>query len=134
MTMFNRFFLSVALAFATPLAAQQVPAPHFVFFDWGKNELSGDAKAELDKVVAEYSAKGGGQVVLAAYSDRSGDARANRLISRKRGELVKAYLAGKGVPDGAIRVQAYGEDHPFIDTADGVREVQNRRVDIWVVN
>lgn len=134
MTMFSRFFALTALLFATPLAAQQVPAPHFVFFDWGKNELSGDAKAEIDKVAAEYATKGGGQVVLAAYTDRSGDARANRTISRKRGELVKAYLVGKGVAADAIRVQAYGEDHPFVATDDGVREVQNRRVDIWVVN
>lgn len=128
-------FLTVAaLALTSPLAAQQVPAPHYVFFDWGKNELSGDAKAELDKVAGDYAAKGSGQIVLAAYTDRSGDAQANRTISRRRGELVKTYLVGKGVPAAAIRVQAYGEDHPFVATADGVREVQNRRVDLWIVD
>lgn len=132
--MIRRFLALIALLLAAPLAAQQVPAPHFVFFDWGKNELSGDARAELDKVAGKYAAKGGGKVVLAAYTDRSGDARANRAVSRRRGELVKAYLAGKGVPADAIRVQAYGEDHPFIATDDGVREVQNRRVDLWIVD
>ena len=132
--MIVRLFALVALSLSVPAIAQSVPAPHYVFFDWGKNELSRDAMGELDLVAVEYAAKGGGKVVLAAYTDRSGDARANRVISQKRGELVKAYLAGKGVPAGAIRVQAYGEDHPFITTDDGVREVQNRRVDLWVVN
>lgn len=129
-----RHFAFVALAIASPLAAQRVPAPHYVFFDWGKNELSRDAMSELDKVAGEYAAKGGGSVVLAAYTDRSGNARANRVISRVRGELVKDYLAGKGIAAAAIRVQAYGEDHPFIITDDGVREVQNRRVDLWIVD
>lgn len=131
--MIFRLIALVALALSAPVVAQQLPAPHFVFFDWGKNELSGDAKAELDKVAGDFAAKGG-RVILAAYTDRSGDARANRAISRKRGELVKTYLVGKGVPADAIRVQAYGEDRPYIATADGVREVQNRRVDIWIVD
>nr|WP_294849826.1 OmpA family protein [uncultured Sphingomonas sp.] len=128
-----RLFALVALSLSVSAVAQQVPAPHFVFFDWGKNELSRDAMAELDKVAANYAAKGG-QVVLAAYSDRSGDARVNLVMSRRRGELVRDYLAGKGVPAGAVRVQAYGEANEFVPTADGVREVQNRRVDIWIVN
>lgn len=132
--MIIRLFALLALAISIPVVAQQVPAPHYVFFDWGKNELSRDATAELDKVAGEYAAKGGGTVVLAAYTDRSGDARANRVISRKRGELVRDYLVGKGVPASAIRVQAYGEDHPFVTTDDGVREVQNRRVDAWVID
>lgn len=132
--MILRLLAPVALLLSAPIAAQQLPAPHFVFFDWGKNELSGDAKSELDKVAAEYAARGSGRVVLAAYTDRSGDARANVAVSRKRGELVKAYLADKGVPTGAIRVQAYGENRPYVATEDGVREVQNRRVDIWIVD
>lgn len=131
--MIFRLIAPVALALSIPVAAQQLPAPHFVFFDWGKNELTGDARAELDKVAGDFAAKGG-RVVLAAYTDRSGNARANRAISRKRGELVKTYLVGQGVPADAIRVQAYGEDHPYVVTADGVREVQNRRVDIWIVD
>ena len=131
--MIVRLFALLALSLSVPAVAQSVPAPHFVFFDWGKNELSRDAIGELDKVAAEYAAKGG-QVVLAAYSDRSGDARVNRVMSKRRGELVRDYLAGKGIPAGAIRVQAYGEANAFVPTADGVREVQNRRVDVWVVN
>lgn len=131
--MIFRLIALIALVLSAPVVAQQSPAPHFVFFDWGKNELTGDARAELDKVAGEFAAKGG-RVVLAAYTDRSGGARANRAISQKRGELVKTYLVGKGIPADAIRVQAYGEDRPYIATADGVREVQNRRVDIWIVD
>jgi len=43
---------------------------------------------------------------------------------------VKSYLAGKGVPDAAMTTEAFGESKPLVDTADGVREPQNRRVQI----
>jgi outer membrane protein OmpA-like peptidoglycan-associated protein len=35
-----------------------------------------------------------------------------------------------GVPREAIVVTAYGETRPLVPTADGVREPQNRRVEI----
>ena len=41
-----------------------------------------------------------------------------------------SYLAGRGIPDGAITTQAFGESRPLVETADGVREPQNRRVEI----
>ena len=50
--------------------------------------------------------------------------------SRTRATLVRDYLAGKGVPAAAMTVRAYGETAPIIATEDGVREVQNRRVEI----
>nr|MDP9415782.1 flagellar motor protein MotB [Pseudomonadota bacterium] len=37
---------------------------------------------------------------------------------------------GRGVPDGAITTEAFGESRPLVETADGVREPQNRRVEI----
>jgi len=39
-------------------------------------------------------------------------------------------MAGKGVPDSAMTTEAFGESKPLVDTADGVREPQNRRVEI----
>jgi outer membrane protein OmpA-like peptidoglycan-associated protein len=43
---------------------------------------------------------------------------------------VKAYMAGKGVPEGSMTTEAFGESRPLVETADGVREPQNRRVEI----
>ncbi|WP_235536306.1 MULTISPECIES: OmpA family protein, partial [unclassified Sphingomonas] len=42
-------------------------------------------------------------------------------LSQRRADSVKAYLAGKGVPDSAIATEAFGESRPLVDTADGVR-------------
>jgi OOP family OmpA-OmpF porin len=51
-------------------------------------------------------------------------------LLQRRADLVKSYLAGKGVPLAAMTTQAFGESQPPIDTADGMREPQNRRVEI----
>ena len=43
---------------------------------------------------------------------------------------VRGYLTQRGIADGAITSQAFGETNPRVPTADGVRELQNRRVEI----
>jgi outer membrane protein OmpA-like peptidoglycan-associated protein len=43
---------------------------------------------------------------------------------------VAAELVRRGVQRNIITVQAFGESRPLVPTADGVREPQNRRVEI----
>lgn len=103
--------------------------PALVFFDWGKSELGGDAKAGLDKIVERYR-QAPRPLTVDGHSDRSGMSGPNLLSSRRRAETVRDYLLRAGVPATEITVRAYGEGWPIIATADGVREVQNRRVEI----
>lgn len=103
---------------------------NYVFFDWGKSEISRDASATLDEIASEY--RDGMRIKLVGNTDRSGSARSNLRSSRERAESVRDYLAGKGIPRSAMSVSAAGEGAPIIATADGVREVQNRRVEIRI--
>lgn len=103
--------------------------PTLLFFDWGKSELSGDAKASLDKVAERYR-QAARPMTIDGHSDRSGADASNLASSKRRAGIVRDYLVERGVPDSAMSVRAYGETWPIIATADGVREVQNRRVEI----
>ena len=124
----------VVLLAATGLPAQWGDAgPTLVFFDWGKGELSGDARASLDKV-AELHAAAPRAMTVDGHSDKSGASAGNLAASRRRAGIVRDYLAAKGVPASAMIVRAYGETWPIIATEDGVREVQNRRVEIRWAN
>ena len=115
---------------ATNAAAQWGNAgPALIFFDWGKSELTGDAKAGLDKV-AELYRETPRQMTIDGHSDRSGASGSNIASSRRRAGIARDYLLSRGVPASAMTVRAYGETWPIITTADGVREVQNRRVEI----
>ncbi len=126
-------FLAMMLG-CSAMAAAQAPASasgaHRLFFDWGKPELTRDAQATLDEVAAAYVQTKPGQVLIHGHSDRSGPEAVNLRASRRRAEAVRDYLAAHGVPRAAMAVTAHGESRPIIPTEDGVREAQNRRVEI----
>ena len=121
--------LAAASAPTPALAQWGDTGPTLVFFDWGKGELSGDAKASLDTVAERYR-QVPRPMTIDGHSDRSGADASNLAASRRRAGIVRDYLVERGVPGSAMSVRAYGETWPIIATADGVREVQNRRVEI----
>ena len=116
-----------------PLPASVPVEPFDIFFDWGKAEITSDAAAILDNAAAAYARTAKASMALAAYSDRSGSARSNAALAQRRAGAAKAYLVSRGVAEGAITTAVSGENRLLIDTADGVREAQNRRVEITIV-
>jgi outer membrane protein OmpA-like peptidoglycan-associated protein len=108
----------------------ETPGPFIVFFDWDKSAITAEAASILDNAANAYATTGQARVQLAGHADKSGSDQYNVGLSQRRADAVKAYLAGKGVPDSAIVTEAFGESRPLVDTADGVREPQNRRVEI----
>ena len=110
--------------------AAVTPGPFLVFFDWDKSNITAEAAAILDRAAEQFAATGQTQVALAGHADKSGKDDYNVKLSQRRADAVKAYLAGKGVPADAMGTEAFGEGRPLVDTADGVREPQNRRVEI----
>ena len=108
----------------------QVVGPFMVFFDWDKDEITPQAAAILDNAASAYATTGQAQVQLAGHADRSGSAEYNVGLSQRRAANVRSYLSGRGIPDGVITSEAFGESRPLVETADGVREPQNRRVEI----
>jgi OOP family OmpA-OmpF porin len=69
-------------------------------------------------------------VMLAGHTDRSGTPKYNMGLAQRRADSVKAYLGGRGIPAARMTTQAFGETKPRVPTADGVREAQNRRVEV----
>ena len=114
----------------TATCPRQPVGPFIVFFDWDKDEITPAAAAILDNAASAYQQTGRASVTLAGHADRSGSDAYNVGLSQRRANNVRSYLAGRGVPDGSITTEAFGESRPLVDTADGVREPQNRRVEI----
>ena len=125
---------ALAAAFAAPVPAQEQasPQPWRIFFDWNKPEIRGDYDAALATAAERFKATPGSVLRLSGHSDRSGPAGANRAASRRRAEAVRARLVALGVPANSIRMIVLGEQQPLVPTEDGVREVQNRRVEISI--
>jgi outer membrane protein OmpA-like peptidoglycan-associated protein len=70
------------------------------------------------------------RIEVAGHADRSGTPQYNQRLSERRAQAVATELERQGVPRSAMVIQAFGESRPLVPTADGVREPQNRRVEI----
>jgi hypothetical protein len=112
---------------------QQVQASSFmVFFDWDRSNLSAQAVNTIGQAAAAFKQTGAARIVATGHADRSGPDNYNMALSLRRANAVKDQLVRNGVPAGAIQVIGKGESQPLVATADGVREPQNRRVEIVV--
>jgi OOP family OmpA-OmpF porin len=107
-------------------------APFIVFFDWNRSDISAEAATTLDATATMLRDCGDPSVTLDGFADRSGSDAYNQGLSKRRAAAVRAYLSAHGTPDATITAQGLGESNPRVPTADGVRELQNRRVEIMV--
>ena len=85
----------------------------------------GDAQA-----AEEFKRSGQARIIATGYTDLSGSAAYNQRLSERRADTVKQELIRLGVPAAAITAVGRGESNPLVPTKDGVREPQNRRVEI----
>ena len=114
-----------------PPVVECAPGPYIVYFDWDQSNITPEAASTLDNAISAYN-RGctGTQVMLAGHADRSGSAKYNVGLSERRNTAVRSYLTARGISDGSISAQGFGESRPAVATADGVRNDQNRRVEI----
>ena len=133
-------FVRVSYNIGAP-RAMPIPAPapqpaavmaknFIVFFDFDRADLTPQSRATI-KQAADASKTGGVQRVgVTGHADKSGPDAYNMALSLRRANNVKDELVRDGVPAASIVVVGRGESQPLVPTADGVREPQNRRVEI----
>ena len=119
-----------------PPAAAPPPPPapptFMVFFDWDRSNLSPQALNTLQQAATAFKTRGGVRVMATGHTDTSGPEAYNMALSLRRANTVKAALVKEGVPATAIITVGRGEAGLLVKTGDGVREPQNRRVEIVV--
>ena len=101
-----------------------------IFFEWDRADLTARSRA----IVAD-AARYGGSVTYAhidvdGHNDTSQPEDYSVAISERRARTVAAELVRDGIPQNAIVMHAYGSTKPMVPTGPGVREPQNRRVEI----
>lgn len=104
--------------------------PYIVFFDFDRSDISPEAAGILNNAATAYASCGTARVMLAGHTDRAGSTQYNQGLAERRNRAVQGYLTSRGVPSGQISGQSFGESQPRVPTADGVREAQNRRVEV----
>ena len=139
----HSFLMGLRYAFDVPPppaagpAPLAVPAPaparsYLVFFDWDKATLTSRAQ-QIVKDAADNATKVQyTRIEVNGYTDTSGTPQYNQGLSIRRAQAVAAELIKDGVPKAAIAIQGFGETHLLVQTGLGVREPQNRRVEIII--
>jgi len=103
---------------------------YIVFFDWDKADITPEALAIL-KTAAENARTGNiSRIQATGHADTSGTRKYNLKLSERRARAVQAQLNKMGIATNQIAVDWKGELEQLVPTADGVREPQNRRVEI----
>ncbi len=138
--------LLIAFATASLLAACSEPPPppppppqqpvqatsFMVFFDWDRSNLSTQAENSIAQAANAFKTTGNARVTATGHTDTSGAPAYNMALSLRRANTVKDSLVRNGVPASAISVIGKGETQLLVQTGDGVREPQNRRVEIVI--
>jgi OOP family OmpA-OmpF porin len=119
-----------------PLPAEPPPPPpppvknFVIFFGFAKCNITPEADAVLGEAATAAKEGGGASVKIVGHTDTVGSPRYNQKLSECRAGAAKTNLVSKGVPDGAITTSGKGEGELLVQTADGVKEPQNRRATI----
>ena len=124
-----------AAAYVPPPVEAPKPAPsmarsYMVFFDFNKSDLTPQAVAIVDQAARNAGPAKVTQLTVTGHTDTVGSDAYNMRLSRRRAESVAAELEKQGIPSSEIEIVAKGKKDLLVPTADGVREPQNRRVQI----
>jgi len=129
---------SLSVRFGAPPPAPPAPPPppilarkvFLVFFDWDRDTITPEGRASIAQAADAWRAGGNVTIQVTGYTDASGSAGYNQRLSERRANNVANALAQSGVPRQAMVVSGRGKNDQRVPTADGVREPQNRRVEI----
>ena len=123
----------VRAAFGPTLAALPGrPATFLLYFLEGRDELTPESKAELEKVFAELKRRPLPDIVVIGHTDSVGTLAFNDRLSLARAERMRESLVGLGIPASRIQAAGRGKRELLVPTDDNVAEPRNRRVEINV--
>ncbi|MCR0981947.1 OmpA family protein [Roseomonas populi] len=103
-------------------------------FEPGRSELTLTAQRTTLTMLENFLGPLAGQRMrVEGHCDGAEERLGGMALSRRRAEVVTAFLVLNGVPAGLITTTAVGATRPLILTPPRTPEEGNRRVEVWVV-
>lgn len=101
-----------------------------VGFEAGGSALTAGSYAALNDIAATLIAHPEIRVEIAAYTDDAGVPGTIVRLTQLRAEVVRSYLAGRGVASNRMVARGYGSARPVASNATAAGRAQNRRVEL----
>jgi outer membrane protein OmpA-like peptidoglycan-associated protein len=117
---------------ATLAALPGKPATFVLYFLEGRDELTAESKAELDRVFSELKRRPLPDIAVIGHTDSVGSLAYNDRLSLARAERVREMLIALGIPATRVSAAGRGKREPLVATDVNVAEPRNRRVEINV--
>ena len=114
---------------ATPGSARDfaVNVGDRVFFESDQTDLTPTAVATLDKQAQWLSRYPRYTFLIEGHADERGTREYNFSLGSRRAQVVRDYLASRGIPAGRMRTVSYGKERPVAVCNDISCWSQNRR-------
>lgn len=121
----------VPAASAPPALDCTAPAVS-IFFDWNMDTPLPEGASTISTLTQTAAQCGWKRFAVTGYTDTSGGNKYNDGLSMRRARNVAGLMSQGGIAMDAMTVNGLGETQLKIETADGVREPMNRRVEVTV--
>jgi outer membrane protein OmpA-like peptidoglycan-associated protein len=133
------------LAEATPVAAEPKERTFnlsadalFAFAKYGADDILPKGREELAVIAEQLKGADSMSIRIVGHTDRIGSDASNQLLSQRRAQTVREFLADHGVAASAMTAEGRGESEPVKDCEEQPRGAliacltPNRRVEIRV--
>lgn len=101
-----------------------------VFFEFDSTVVPESSSQSLQFIANNMASCRWSGLNAVGHTDRSGSDQYNEGLAIRRANAVASALAASGLAPGAVTTSGRGETEPRVPTPDGVRNPQNRRVEI----
>ena len=119
--------------FGEAIATLPPPPLHFtLFFRFDSEELTEESRKIVQDVLRSVKAQPVPEVIVIGHTDTTGSDSSNFELGMRRANAVRALLIKAGLSAAAIDARSHGEMELLVQTANGVFEPKNRRVEITV--
>ena len=108
------------------------PTSFTLYFLEGRDELTDESKAELEKVFAELKRRPLPDIVVIGHTDTVGGLAYNDKLSLARAERTREMMVAMGIPPERVQAAGRGKRELLVPTEDNISEPRNRRVEINV--
>jgi len=100
-----------------------------IFFNTGKYTLLAKSNKALAFVTKTLIENKDYKLDIDGFTDNTGKADKNLLLSQNRSDAVKKYLVSKGIDESRLTASGHGQDNPRADNKTAAGRAKNRRVE-----
>ena len=104
-----------------------------LLFDTGQATLQPQSQEQLNNVAAILKAYPKVRARLGGYTDDTGDAASNLVLSEARANTVMRELIRLGADPARLQARGYGEEHPAADNATEEGRQKNLRISLVIL-